>query len=130
MDLHFNKGLLGLEEYNDFKLKDIEENDYFKILESKKDSNVSLALLSPFDVEEDYTFELSEQTINDLKIQSESDILVFTTVTINSDMRKTTTNLRAPIVINTKNSLAEQIILNDEKYKIKHPIIKEWNKCS
>lgn len=125
MDLHFNKGLLGLEQYNDFNLKDIEENEFFKLLESKDDSNLSLALLSPFDVEEDYTFELNEQTIDDLKIESESDILVFTTVTINSDMRKTTTNLRAPIIINTKNSLAEQIILNDEKYQIKHPIIKE-----
>ena len=125
MDLHFNKGLLGLEQYNDFNLKDIEENEFFKLLESKDDSNLSLAVLSPFDVEEDYTFELSEQTIDDLKIESESDILVFTTVTINSDMRKTTTNLRAPIIINTKNSLAEQIILNDEKYQIKHPIIKE-----
>lgn len=125
MDLHFNKGLLGLEQYNDFNLKDIEENEFFKLLESKDDSNLSLALLSPFEVEEDYTFELNEQTIDDLKIKSESDILVFTTVTINSDMRKTTTNLRAPIIINTKNSLAEQIILNDEKYQIKHPIIKE-----
>lgn len=125
MDLHFNKGLLGLEQYNDFNLKDIEENEFFKLLESKDDSNLSLALLSPFEVEEDYTFELNEQTIDDLKIESESDILVFTTVTINSDMRKTTTNLRAPIIINTKNSLAEQIILNDEKYQIKHPIIKE-----
>ena len=130
MDLHFNKGLLGLEQYNDFNLKDIEENEFFKLLESKDDSNLSLAVLSPFEVEEDYTFELNEQTIDDLKIESESDILVFTTVTINSDMRKTTTNLRAPIIINTKNSLAEQIILNDEKYQIKHPIIKEWNKCS
>lgn len=125
MNLHFNKGLLGLEQYNDFNLKDIEENEFFKLLESKDDSNLSLAVLSPFEVEEDYTFELNEQTIDDLKIESESDILVFTTVTINSDMRKTTTNLRAPIIINTKNSLAEQIILNDEKYKIKHPIIKE-----
>ena len=44
-------------------------------------------------------------------------------------MKKTTSNLRAPLVINVKNCTGEQIILNKECYKIKHPIIEERAKC-
>lgn len=125
MDLVFKKGILGFEDYNEFIIKDVEENDVFKILEAKDDRGLSLAILSPFDVEEDYKVELSEETIENLGIESEEDVIIYTTVTLNSDMTKTTTNLRAPIVINQKNCLAEQIILCEEKYKIKHPVLKE-----
>ena len=52
--------------------------------------------------------------------------MVFNTVTLNSDPKKITTNLKAPIIINISNNLGEQIILDKEKYKIKHPLIKEW----
>ena len=67
---------------------------------------------------------MPDATLKNLEIDSEKDVMVYSTVTVNSDMKKTTTNLRAPIVINTKNNLAEQIILSDEKYKIKHPLLK------
>jgi flagellar assembly factor FliW len=33
-----------------------------------------------------------------------------------------TTNLKAPIIINIKQKLGEQIILDNDKYKIKHPL--------
>ena len=47
------------------------------------------------------------------------------TVNINS----ATTNLRAPIIINFKEKLGKQIILQNEEYQIKHPISKGWLRC-
>lgn len=124
MELNFKKGILGFKEHNDFVVKDIEENDVFKIIEAKSDVNVSLVIVSPFDIEEDYEIQIPKATIENLEIKAQEDVILYTTVTFNSDMKKTTTNLRAPIVINRKNYLAEQIILCDDKYKIKHPISK------
>lgn len=124
MELKFKKGILGFEDYNDFVVKDIEDNEVFKIIESKSDANVSLVIVSPFDIVEDYTVKIPEATIESLDIKSQEDVIIYTTVTLNSDIKKTTANLRAPIVINSKNYLAEQIILGDDKYKIKHPISK------
>ena len=124
MELKFKKGILGFEDYNDFVVKDIEDNEVFKIIESKSDANVSIVIVSPFEIEEDYTVQIPEATIESLDIKSQEDVIIYTTVTLSSDMKKTTTNLRAPIVINSKNYLAEQIILSDDKYKIKHPISK------
>lgn len=64
-----------------------------------------------------------------MKIKSEEDVWILNTVTINSDYKEITTNLRAPIIINIKEEIGEQIILKNEDYKIKHPIFQEDNKC-
>ena len=46
-----------------------------------------------------------------------------------SDIKKITANLKAPVVINVNENLGEQVIIDKEKYKIKHPLVKEWYKC-
>lgn len=125
MNIKLEKGLLGLEDYKNFEIQDVPENDYFKILQCIDDKDFSMVIMSPFDSYKDYEIELNDYVIQSLKIASEKEVLVYTTVTLNSDMKKTTTNLRAPIVINITNGLAEQVILQNEKYKIKSPIIVE-----
>ena len=60
---------------------------------------------------------------NNLKITSPEQVNIITTITLNSDINKITTNLQGPIVINTSNNLGEQIILDDSKYKVKSPLI-------
>jgi flagellar assembly factor FliW len=122
MKIFFEKGLLGLEEYKNYEIEEIEGNDTFKVLRSLEDKDLSLVIVSPFDVKEDYEIYLPDETVKNLKITDDKDVELYTTVTLNSDMKKTTTNLRAPLVINIKNALGEQIILKNENYKIKHAI--------
>ena len=125
MKIFFKKGLLGLEEYKNYEIEDIEGNDFFKVLHSLDDKEISLVIISPFDVDKNYEVDLSKDIVNSLKIAEDRDVELYTTVTLNSNMKKTTTNLRAPIVINTKNSMGEQIIVKNENYEIKHLITKE-----
>lgn len=122
MKIEFDKGLLGLEEFKSYKIEDVEDNEFFKVLRSVDDKEIGLVITSPFLVDENYEVEIPKDTVKSLKIENEKDVELYTTVTLNSDMSKTTTNLRAPIIINTKTKLGEQIILVNEKYKIKHPI--------
>ena len=124
MQLTFEKGLLGLEEYKKYELNDIKDAEPFKLLQSKDEGEIGLVLISPFEIDKDYEFEISDSIVNFIGIKSADDLLIYTTVNINSDPRKTTTNLRAPIIVNRLNNKGVQIILNDERYKIKHPISK------
>ena len=73
-----------------------------------------------------YSFDLNKDLLERLGIQKDEEVMIFNTVTLNSDPEKITTNLKAPVIINISNNLGEQIILDKEKYKIKHPLIKEW----
>ena len=98
----------------------------FKLLQSLEDDKVGLVVVSPFDFCDKYEVDLSENIIKELDIKDSKDVMLLTTVTLNSDPKKITTNLKAPIIINISNNLGDQIILDKEKYKIKHPLIKEW----
>lgn len=125
MEITFEKGLLGLEHLKKYKIEEIEDNEDFKLISSIEDPDISLVIISPFKVKEDYEIDLSDETVKNLQIDSSEDVLLYTTVTVNSDVKKITTNLRAPLVINKKNNLAEQVVLSKEAYEIKYPLVKE-----
>ncbi|OCA96811.1 flagellar assembly protein FliW [Clostridium beijerinckii] len=119
----FNKGLLGLSDLKKFILLDLEDYEPFKLLQSLQDNEIAMIVTSPYEFFKDYEFVLSEGTIKNLKIDSPDKVNVVTTVTLNSDVKKITTNLQGPIVINTSNNIGEQIILDNSKYKVKSPLI-------
>lgn len=121
----FENGIFGFESLRNFIIIPVEGNELFSILHSIEDDNVEIVIVSPFDFKDDYEFKLSNQCIEKLNIKEEKDVLVYTTTTLNSDINKITTNLKAPIIINVCNNLAMQIIIDNDKYKIKEPLFKE-----
>ncbi|NRT37032.1 flagellar assembly factor FliW [Clostridium beijerinckii] len=121
----FKKEILGFNNKEKFVLVELEDYKPFKLLQSLEDEEVGLILTSPFEFFDDYKVNLPEETLNRLNIDNEEDVLLLTTITLSSDPKKITTNLKAPIIINKKANLAEQIIIDDSKYNIKHPLIKE-----
>lgn len=121
----FKKEILGFDDKEKFVLVELEDYKPFKLLQSLEDEEVGLILTSPFEFYDDYKVNLPEETLNRLNIDDEKEVLLLTTITLSSDPKKMTTNLKAPIIINKKVNLAEQIIIDDSKYNIKHPLIKE-----
>lgn len=124
MDILFKKGMPGLTSYTKFSLETIEEMEPFKLLKSKENKELGIVVVSPFYIDEKYEINLSDELLKELDIKSPKEVSLYTTVTLNSDVKKCTTNLKAPIVVNNSNGLGEQIILQNDKYKIKHPIAK------
>lgn len=123
--IKFKKGILGLEHLNTYVLLKIDKYEPFQLLQSIEDEEIAFILSCPFDFCKDYEIDLNKELLKRLEIEKEEEVMVFNTVTLNSDPKKITTNLKAPIIINISNNLGEQIILDKEKYKIKHPLIKE-----
>ncbi|KEI10685.1 flagellar assembly protein FliW [Clostridium sp. K25] len=123
--IEFKKGIPGFDNLKKFINFPIENNDVFSVLHSIENNEIGFIVTSPFSVINDYEINLDDNVINRLKIEKEKDVLVLNTVTLHSKLEKITVNLCAPIVINIKTKLGEQIILNNEKYEIKHPLFKE-----
>lgn len=119
----FNKGIKGLEYLKKFIIADIKENPVFKILQSIEDEAVGLVIISPFEVKNNYEIDLKDDVTESLNISSSQEVILYNTVTLNSDVNKITVNLKAPIVINNNKKLGEQVIIDKEEYKIKHPLI-------
>jgi flagellar assembly factor FliW len=118
----FKKGLPGFKELKKFIIFPLESNDAFRILHSIENIAIGLVLVSPFTILMDYEFKIPENNLKELGIETPEDVEVLTTVTISSNIENMTTNLKAPIIINIKEKLGEQLILDNDKYKIKQPL--------
>jgi len=121
----FNKGILGFEGLKKYILIDLKDYESFKLLHSIEDDEIGMIVTSPYEFYKDYEITLNDSLINHLSIKSPEEVMIITTVTVNSDFKKTTTNLQGPIIINTSNNLGEQIIVDNGKYLVKTPLIKE-----
>ena len=121
----FQKGIPGFNDLKKFIIVELKDYEPFKLFQSIENTEIALIVTSPYDFYENYDISISDETVKHLKIKDPSEVLIITTVTLNSDVTKITMNLQGPIVINTSNNLGEQIILDDSKYKIKTPLMKE-----
>lgn len=118
--IKFEKGIPGFEKLKKFILFPAEENEVFSILHSIEDDELGIVVVSPFHFMKDYEFDLNEEKMKELEVESHEEVLVLNTVTLNSKIEDITINLKAPIVININKKLGEQIILDNPNYAIKH----------
>ncbi|WP_291580720.1 flagellar assembly protein FliW [Clostridium sp. UBA6640] len=122
--IFFKNGLPGFEDLKKFIIFPLKDNDSFSVIHSIEE-DLGIILISPFMVKENYEFKLKENIVEELKIKEPNEVMIYTTVTLNSNIEKITANLKAPIVINRFSKLGKQIIIDNESYKIKEPIFKE-----
>lgn len=118
----FKKGIPGCEEYKTYVIKEIEESS-FKILQSLENNELAFIIISPFDVVEDYEIKLSEEIIKNIQIDNREDVAIYSIVNVSSKAENITANLRAPLIFNIKERFGEQLIVDKDGYKIKHPLM-------
>ena len=122
MEILFEKGIPGFEIYRYFNVNIVEGIKRFYHIVSKEDSNIGFISISPFDIKKDYEIDLDDEFIKELDIKDEKDVLVICLITLGKSLKDSTANLKAPIIINIKNNRGKQLILQDDKYKIKEPL--------
>lgn len=118
----FEKGVPGFQDLKNFVIKEVGEDSPFSILQSIEDKEIGFILISPFLVNDKYEINLSKEIINNLKIKSPDEVLLYSIVTLSSNMKEITANLKAPIIINLNTKNAEQYIIDKDTYKIKEKI--------
>lgn len=122
----FEDGLVGLREYRRFVLIRHESEGPFWWLQSAEEPSFALLLIDPWYFRPDYEVVLSDSEVERLQLDESTPRAVLTTVTIPSGKpHAMTSNLLAPIVINTERRIGRQVILDDERYHTRHPILQE-----
>lgn len=124
----FPNGLPGFETEKQFAILSLEEQSSFAILQSIHHSHVGFVVAYPFAFCPDYAFDLSEEDIEKLKLQSPEDCLTYAIVTLKEPFADSTLNLKAPVVINMKEKIGKQIILHDSNYPIRFPLSASYRK--
>ncbi|MFD0590661.1 flagellar assembly protein FliW [Paenibacillus sp. GCM10027627] len=119
--ISFQSGIPGFKDQKSFIVVEIEESP-FKYLQSTDLAELSFVIVSPFDFFPEYEFDLSDDMRANLHIEDEADLLVFNIVSIRDELSSATVNLSAPLIINTKNRLGVQYILDNGTYSIRQPL--------
>ncbi|MBD8498255.1 flagellar assembly protein FliW [Paenibacillus arenosi] len=120
--IRFEEGILGFSEYKNYAwLQAVGFKVEIDLLQSVDDADLTFILVDPFKYEPEYGFELSENWKHKLTIVSEHQVVVRTIMAIKGG-ECMTTNLKAPLVINTELKQAAQIVLEGVSYDLQHPI--------
>ena len=130
-----NSGRFVLLHDEDEKNEESENNEngesetIFRWLQCADDENLCFTVMEPKFIESGYNPKLPDNTLQKLGAGtgSEKDLIYLVIAVIYDDVEKSTANLLGPIVINPKNNVAAQIILEsaepqNSEYKIKHKI--------
>ncbi|KMJ58997.1 flagellar assembly protein FliW [Bacillus sp. LL01] len=123
--VRFPNGLPGFLEENEFTVIPFSEEGTFYILQSLQTPELGFVMTNPFTFYPDYDFNLENQAVDTLELDSPEDVTVFTVLTMADPFHLTTANLQAPVVVNTKKKLGKQVILTGSPYQTKHNLFPE-----
>lgn len=125
--LTFDEGIIGFPDLNRFMLIHDADDDKKTIswLQSLDEPAFAMPVVDPLAVDPTYNPIVEDELLKSLGEITEEDLIVLVTMTVPRDVKKATVNLKAPFVVNSKNLKACQIILEDDRYLVKHPINKE-----
>ena len=108
------QGIIGFPDIKNFALifdSDKGEETAIKWFQSMDDPVFAMPVVDPFLFVEDYAPTISDELCNSLGGLTGENSFVLTTVTVPTDIKKISINLKAPIIINTDNNQAVQLIV-------------------
>ncbi len=121
----FPNGLPGFEQKHDYIIIQQSDTTPFSFLQSisGEENAYSFIITDPFLFFSDYEFELPPHVLEELKVEKEADIMIWSIVSIRKSISDATINLLAPIILNVSKKLGKQIVLHDSNYRTKHNLI-------
>ena len=124
--IHFDNGVLGFEDYKDYTILydiDSEKEPFFSWLQSVEEKALSFPVFNPFKVDKNYNPQINEGMLKSIGECPDEDLVVFFMATIPEDVKETSVNMRAPLIINSISRKGIQLITESPEYEIKHKLI-------
>ncbi len=120
--IEFPLGIPGFEELRHFIILEIGQTKPIYWLQSTENKYIALPVILTFEILDDYYIDIRENELEDLFVESQTDLLVMNVVVIPEQAENMTVNLAAPIVINAKRGIGKQIIIDAQTLPIRWPV--------
>jgi len=120
--IKMQKPILGFERLNVYCLVEKEEFRPFLWLQSVEDPAVAFIVVNPLVFFPDYRIEVHSNELAELMISRPDRVETYVIVTMPEDATRMSANLQGPILINTENNRAKQLVLVNSDYQVKHSI--------
>lgn len=123
--IDFPKGVYAFEDDHRFVLlSPCGENKYPMWLQSLDNENLCFIVFDPREFVADYAVTIDEEAKAVLELKEDSVIDYLSMAVVPEDYLNTTVNLKSPVIVNSDNNRAVQVIAQ-ENYPIKFPALKK-----
>jgi len=120
------KGLLGFESGRRYVIIETPDSEPFKWFQSLDDSALAFVIVNPLVFFTDYRIDVDRRELEELSISDPAAVDTYVIVSVpDGDLSRMSANLQGPIVINTANNLAKQVVLANGPYTTRHLILEQ-----
>ena len=124
--IRFPNGLIAFHNIKNYFIIEREDKKFpVCYLQAIDEPDLAFVIINPFLINPDYDFDIPPGDVEELGIEKESDVAVFSILVVPEDVTKMTANLLAPLVINAKKKIGKQIVLQDRRYSTRHLVLDE-----
>ena len=125
----FPSGLFAFEDLRNFVIiSPLGEGIYPMWLQSAEDEKPCFIVYNPFEIIKDYSPGLSQADKKSIDFSDGDELFYLVIAVVPTDVKKTTVNLKSPVLINMEKKLAGQIIL-DADYPLRMRLFEEESQC-
>jgi flagellar assembly factor FliW len=123
MIIHFPSGLFGFPENKNYVIFDHDQDIPFQWLQAVDEPDLAFVIMDPFDVLPDYQAEIQDPDLLELKVNDSTNLSLFVIITIpTGGPMGLTANLKGPVLVNSENRWAKQLVLANSPYTTCHPL--------
>jgi flagellar assembly factor FliW len=121
--ISMERPILGFERLREFCLVEMDELAPFMWLQAIDDPKVAFMVLNPVILFPDYRININSMEIAELQVSDLSKVETYVVVTFSDKPEEVSANLQGPILINTANNKAKQLVLVNSEYRVKHSLL-------
>lgn len=121
--ISMERPILGFESLQKFFLLEIEDARPFLWLHSIDDPAVAFLVFNPVLLFPDYRIEINSKEIAELEVNDVHAVETYVVVTIPENPEQMSANLQGPVLVNTENNKAKQLVLVNSQYKVRHSVM-------
>ncbi len=114
----FTQPIIGFQEYRRFVLLPGPADSAVTWLQSTESGELAFLLMNPKDVVPDYKVQLGQHELSELAVSAVAELEIYTILVVSEDVSKVRTNLKAPILVNPRQRLGKQTVLEKSDYPI------------
>lgn len=119
--LEFPAGLLGFSSYKTFALLQPDDNGVFFWLQSTESADLAFVVTDPALWIPDYQANIRKEQMEELGLTETGDAQVL--VIVNKRDQSLTANLQGPLVVNSSNRRALQLVLAEKRWSTRHELV-------
>lgn len=117
------RGMFGFEQYTRFCMVHHRPDTSFWWMQCIDEPSLAFVVADPAQLFTGYEFDIPDSEVEKLKLKGESDAFVMAVLTVAAGGKEITANLAAPLIVNLQEMLAMQLILQDNRYHVRHPLV-------